>query len=125
MRKITYNLVIFSLAELAKPQARCEPVARFLVLLSNLEWLDVHAHLKIKACDALFPGQVIVGDDAYEITFCIPRHVPNPLPLSAIADYEHLVETALCQQQPTVKIIIKAIALQAQVQFHLHIYNSC
>jgi len=61
----------------------------------------------------LFPGQVIVGDDAYEITFCIPHHVPNPLPLSAIADYEHLVETALRQQQPTVKIIIKAIALQA------------
>ena len=54
--KITYNLAIFSVAELVKPQARCEPVARFLVLPSDLEWLDVHAYLKIKVGDILFPA---------------------------------------------------------------------
>src|SRR5271168_3068759 len=31
-RKITYNLAIFSVAELTKPQACREPAARFLVL---------------------------------------------------------------------------------------------
>ena len=105
------------MAELAKPQARHEPAAWFLVLLSNLEWLDFHARLKIKACDVLFPGQVAVGDDAYEIMFCIPRHVPNPLPLSTVADYDHLVENALHQQQPTIKIIIKEITRQ--------VFNRC
>ena len=105
----------FSMAELAKPQAQREPAARFLVLLSNLEWLDFYACLKIKACDVLFPGQVAVGDDAYEIMFCIPHHVPNPLPLSTVADYDHLVKNALRQQQPTVKIIIKEITHQVQV----------
>jgi hypothetical protein len=63
----------------------------------------------------LFPGQVAIGDDAYEIMFCIPRHVPNALPLSDVADYEHLVENALRQQQPAVKIIIKEIVRQGQV----------
>jgi hypothetical protein len=122
-RKITYNLTIFSITELAKPQARCEPAARFLVLPSDLEWLVIHVRLKIKAADILFPGQVTIHDDAYQITFCIARHIPNPLPLSCIADYNHLVENALCQQQLMVKIIIKAIARpQVQHQFYIHIY---
>jgi hypothetical protein len=120
-RKITYNLTIFSLAELAKPQARREPAARFLVLPSNLEWLDIHGQLKIKAGDALFPGQAAIHDDAYEITFCIARHVPNPLPLSCIADYNHLVTNALRQQQPMVKIIIKATT-QPQVRLQFGVY---
>jgi len=109
-RKITYNIAIFSRAELAKPQARHEPAARFLVLPSNLEWLDIHAQLKIKAGDVLHPGQAVIADNAYEMTFCIARHVSNPLPLSCVADYKHLVENALCQQQPMVKVIIKATA---------------
>jgi len=121
MRKITYNLAIFSVAELAKPQACHEPVAQFLVLPSDLEWLDIHAHLKIKAGNVLFPGQAAIDDDAYEITFCIARHIPNPLPLSCVGDYKHLVENALRQQQPTVKIIIKAIACP-QVQLQVCIY---
>jgi hypothetical protein len=109
-RKITYNIAIFSRAELAKPQARREPAARFLVLPSNLEWLDIHAQLKIKAGDVLHPGQAVIADNAYEMTFCIARHISNPLPLSCVADYKHLVENALRQQQPTVKVIIKATA---------------
>jgi hypothetical protein len=106
-RKITYNLTIFSLAELAKPQARREPAARFFVLPSNLEWPDIHAQLKIKAGDVLYPGQAAIADNAYKMTFGIARHVPNPLPLSCVADYEHLVENALHQQQPMVKVVIE------------------
>ena len=121
MHKITYNLAIFSVAELAKPQAHREPAARFLVLPSDLEWLDIHAHLKIKAGDVLFPGQATINDDAYEITFCIARHIPNPLPLSCVGDYKHLVENALRQQQPTVKIMIKVIA-RPQVRLQVCIY---
>jgi hypothetical protein len=121
--KITYNLTIFSITELAKPQACCKPAAWFLVLPSDLKWLNVPAQLKIKAADILFPGQVTIHDDVYEITFCIARHIPNPLPLSCIADYNHLVENTLYQKQPMVKVIIKAIAHpQVQHQFYIHIY---
>ena len=121
MHKITYNLTIFSVAELAKPQACREPVAWFVVRPSNLEWLNVHAHLKIKASDVLFPDQAAIDNNAYETTFCIARHIPNPLPLSCVGDYKHLVENTLCQQQPTVKIMIKVIA-RPQVQFQVCIY---
>ena len=116
-RKITYNLTIFSLAELAKPQARREPAARFFVQPSNLEWPDIHAQLKIKAADVLYAGQAAIADDAYEMTFCIARHVSNPLPLSCTADYKHLVENALRQQQPTVKIIIKATQVCSTIMY--------
>ena len=71
MCKISYNLAIFSVAKLAKPQVCREPVARFVVLASNLEWLNIHTHLKIKAGDVLFPGQAAIDDNAYETTFCI------------------------------------------------------
>ena len=71
VRKITYDLAIFSMAELAKPQARCEPAARFVALPSDLDWLDIHAHRKIKAGDVLFSGQAAIDDNAYETTFCI------------------------------------------------------
>ena len=105
---ITYNITIFSQAELAKPQACREPAARFFVLPSNLEWLDIYAQLKIKAGDVLHPGQAVIANNAYEMTFSIAHHVPNPLPLSCVADYQHLVENVLRQQQPMVKVIIKA-----------------
>jgi len=108
--KITYNITIFSRAELAKPQACCEPAAWFFVLPSNLEWLDIYAQLKIKAGDILHPGQAVIADNAYEMTFSIAHHVPNPLPLSCVADYQHLVENVLRQQQPMVKVIIKVTA---------------
>ncbi|KIK06256.1 hypothetical protein K443DRAFT_89994, partial [Laccaria amethystina LaAM-08-1] len=66
--------------------------------------------LKIKAGNVLCPGQAVIADNTYEMTFSIAHHVTNPLPLSCVADYQHLVENVLCQQQPMVKVIIKATA---------------
>ena len=62
--QITYTMTIFSLAELAKPHARRQPKVRFVILASDLEWLDVRAQLKIKAVDVLFPNQAAVDDEA-------------------------------------------------------------
>ena len=59
------------MAELAKSQAHHEPVAQFVILPSDLEWLDLHTHLKIKASDVLFPDQAAIDDNTYETTFCI------------------------------------------------------
>jgi hypothetical protein len=109
--KITYNLAIFSLAKLVKHQACHEPVARFFVLPSDLEWVDIHAQLRIKTGNVLYPGQAAIADNAFKINFSIACHVSNPLPLPCVADYKHLVENALCQQQPMVKVKIKATAV--------------
>jgi hypothetical protein len=111
--------VLFSSVELARPQARREPVARFLVLASDLAWPDVQAQLKIKACNVLFPGQATVDDAAFETTFTIPRRVPNPLPLLSVDDYKYLIENALNQQKPAVKIIIKEVVRAAPVRPHI------
>ena len=117
--KITYTLAIFSHAELAKAQRQPEPVARLLVLSSKLEWPDMCAQLKIKACDVLFPARATVNNDAFEVTFSIARHVPMPLPLATQTDYEHLVASALKNtNNPAAKITIKEKAVLPVVYFH-------
>lgn len=109
--QITYTMTIFSLAELAKPHAHRQPKARFVILASDLEWLDVRAQLKIKAVDVLFPNQAAVDDEAFEIEFSIARQVPTPLPLLSENDYKHLVQNALkVKANPAVKITIKEVA---------------
>jgi hypothetical protein len=128
--KITYNLTIFSAAELLKPQTRRQPEARFLILPSNLEWADVHAQLKIKAVDVLFPQQAAVNDQAFEVVFSITRHVPVPVPLSSHDDYQHLVRNAIkLKANPAVKIIIKEVPAKEGVRpIHWQLvtyYHSC
>ena len=111
--KITYTMTVFSLTELSKPQARREPKARFVILPSNLEWLDVQAQLKIKAIDVLFPQQAAIDDAAFDIEFSIPRQVPTPLPLLSENDYKYLVQNALkLKANPAVKITIKEVAVK-------------
>jgi len=71
-----------------------------------MEWADVKAHLKIAICDLLFPQQAIVEDDCYDMTWCIPRVVTNPLSLYTVADYQQLVKKALKAKEPGAKILI-------------------
>ena len=106
--KITYNLTILSLDQAQKASRSHETVARFVVLPSDLEWEDVYTRLKIKICDVLFPGQAEVLDNAFEMLFSIPRHVPAPLPLQTEDDYNHLVKNVLkVRKDPLTKISVK------------------
>jgi hypothetical protein len=79
------------------------------MLASDMEWIDVHAMLKIKAVDILFPQQNAVSNDAFEISFSIPRIVKVALPLSSAADYKYLVKTTVSMKTPAVNIIIKQV----------------
>lgn len=105
-RKITYDVVVYSLKELAKQRGR-RAEARFIELESDLTWVDFWGQIKIKITDILFPHQPIVGDDYFKVTYTISRHVPNPLPLGSEGDYGHLIKNALkISVDPKVKVIV-------------------
>ena len=107
--QINYQVLVFSLAELAKPISRREPKARMLMVSSDMEWIDVYALLKVKAVDILFPGQDVVHNDALEITFTIPRIVKVPLPLLSASDYKYLVKNTVSMKTPAANIVIKQV----------------
>jgi hypothetical protein len=80
-----------------------------LMLSGGMEWINVYTMLKIKVVDLLFPGQEIVRDDAFEITFTIPCIAKNSLPLSSAGDYKYLVKNAVGMKMPTVNIVINQV----------------
>lgn len=115
-QSITYNMLIFSLTELAKPQrSRREGIARFLDLPNDLEWIDFQSRLTTRVADVLFPGHANVPVNMFHIFFTITRHVPNPLPLASAEDYKHLLKCTGKMKTPTVKIIVNQLI---DVSFH-------
>ena len=116
--KISYTIMTFSLQELKKPITRCKAKSRLIDLSSDLEWVDVKAHLKIALCDLLFPQQAVVKDDLYDMTWCIPHIVTNPLSLHTVADYQQLVKKALLKaKEPGVKILVDELPKITPVRF--------
>ena len=104
--KISYTISMFSLEELKKPVTRHKPKSHLIDLSSNLEWVDVKAHLKIAICNQLFPQDAIVEDDRFEMTWFIPGIVTNALSLHTVANYQQLVKKALKAKEPGVKILV-------------------
>ena len=101
--KINYNLLFFSADDLT----RRDPKAGYLILGDDIAWEDFYTHMKIKACDQLFPNQPVVDDNSFDMTFSIARHVPIALSLSSAADYAHLLTNASkMKKNPTVKVLL-------------------
>lgn len=108
---ITYNLALFSAAELQRPITRRKPIASYLVLKSDMPWEDFFAQLKRKVCDALFPAQPIVNNDTFGMSFSVPRHITIPLDLTSAADYAHLLANiSKIKSNPSAKVIIESRA---------------
>lgn len=108
---ITYNLVLFSTVELARAVTRRKPIAAYLVLKSDIDFEDFYAQLKIKVCDNLFPGQPLVNNNSFEMSFSVPHHITNPLKLVSAADYAHLLaNVAKIKTNPNAKIVIESRA---------------
>ena len=114
--KISYTISIFSLEELKKSVTRCKPKSHLIEISSDMDWVDVKAQLKIAICDLLFPQQVVVDDDCYDMTWCIPRVVTYTLSLHTEADYQHLMKKALKCKEPGVKILVDEVAKIAPVR---------
>ena len=101
--KINYNLLFF----LAEDLTRRDPKVGYLILGDDITWEDFYTHMKIKACDQLFPNQPVVDDNSFDMTFSIACHVPIALSLSSAADYAHLLTNALkMKKNPTVKVLL-------------------
>ena len=87
------------------------PKAGYLILGDDVAWEDFYAHMKIKACDQLFPNQPVVDNNSFDMNFTIARHVPIALSLASAADYAHLLTNALkIKKNPTVKVSLNSRA---------------
>ena len=87
------------------------PKAGYLILGDDVAWEDFYAHMKIKACDQLFPNQPVVDNNSFDMNFTIARHVPIALSLASAADYAHLLTNALkIKKNPTVKVSLNSCA---------------
>lgn len=65
--KISYTVSTFSLEELKKSATCHKPKSCLIDLSSDLEWVDVKAHLKIIIYDLLFPQLAVVEDAHYDM----------------------------------------------------------
>jgi hypothetical protein len=104
--KLSYMITMFSLEELKKPSTRRKAKSRLIELSSALEWIDMCGMVKRAVCDLLFPEQAVVDDDRYEMTWCIPRVVPQALSLASTADYDLLIKKVLKMKDPNGKILV-------------------
>jgi hypothetical protein len=112
---IACSLAIFSAAEMKKPKTRRECKARLLEVPSTMEWADFQAQLNVQISDTLYPTATVIDYSKFETTYTIPRHVPNALPLLALADYTYLVKNAMKLRDPAIKIIIVETGMQLAV----------
>ena len=80
-------------------------------------------HMKIKACDQLFPNQPVVDNNSFDMTFSIACHVLIALSLTSAADYAHLLTNALkIKKKPTVKVSLTSHALNLVCELWTCIY---
>jgi hypothetical protein len=52
-----------------------------------MAWIDAKACFKIIVSNLLFPDQAVVADNAFKLTWAIPRIQTNPVSLKSEADY--------------------------------------
>ena len=105
--KINYNLLFYLAEDLAHP----DPKVGYLILGDDIAWEDFYTHMKIKACDQLFPNQPVVDDNSFDMTFSIACHVLIALSLTSAADYAHLLTNpSKIKKNPTVKVSLTSHA---------------
>jgi hypothetical protein len=115
-------LLFFSAGDLAC----CNPKAGYLILGDDIPWEDFYAHMKIKACDQLFPNQPVVHDNSFDMNFAIACHVPIPLSLTSAADYAHLLTNASkIKRNPTVKVLLTSCAPNLVLELSEFVFMQC
>jgi len=107
--KISFTISAFSLKEQKKSQARRKPESSLLELPSNMAWIDAKARFKIVVSDLLFPDQAVIADNAFKLTWAIPRIQTNPVSLKSEADYNQLVKKALQAKNPAARILVDEV----------------
>jgi len=76
-----------------------------------MDWIDVMTHFKIAICDLLFPQQAVIADEAFEVTWSIPRVAPGPFMLKMEAQYKQLISKASSMKNPTAQILVNEVQI--------------
>jgi len=74
-----------------------------------MAWIDAKARFKIIVSDLLFPDQAVVADNAFKLTWAIPRIQTNPVSLKSEADYNQLIKKALQAKNPAARILVDEV----------------
>ena len=103
-----------------KREVSCRP----LELEPKEPWSTVSAQILVQIDDALSITNFDIDD--YEISYTVPRHVSQPLPLTSATSYAHLIANATKGKTPTLsaKLTVIQKATQVRKQIDLWIYFS-
>jgi len=102
---------VFTAEELKKPAARRISKSNLVDLVPTMDWIDAMAHFKIAICDLLFPQQVVIADEAFEMTWSIPCVAPGPFMLKTEAQYKQLISKASPMKNPTARILVNEVQI--------------
>ena len=108
---ISFTISAISLKEQKKSQARRKPESSILELPSNMSWIDAKTRFKIIVSDLLFSDQAVVADNAFKLTWAIPRIQTNPISLKSETDYNQLVKKALQAKNPAACILVDEVEI--------------
>ena len=111
LQMISYTIMAFTAEELKKPAAQHVSKSNLVDLAPTMDWLDAMAHFKIAICDLLFPQQAVIADEAFEVTWSIPRVAPGPFMLKMEVQYKQLISKASSTKNPTVQILINEVQI--------------
>jgi hypothetical protein len=122
--KIGYVLSIYSRAQMKLAKSKREAVGRPLELESKEPWSTVIAQILVQIDDALSITNFDIND--YKISYTVPRHVSQPLPLTSATSYAHLIANATKGKTPTLsaKLTVIQKATLVRKQIHIWIYFS-
>ena len=94
-------------------KSKREAVGRPLELDSQEPWSTVSAQILVQIDDALSITNFDIND--YEISYTVPRHVSQPLPLASATSYAHLIANATKGKTPTLSAKLTVIQKATQV----------
>lgn len=76
-----------------------------------MSWIDAKTRFKIIVSDLLFSDQAVVADNAFKLTWAIPRIQTNPISLKSETDYNQLVKKALQAKNPAACILVDEVEI--------------
>ena len=110
--KISYQIAVFSHAEMKKAQSRQKPVSTSLELQSDLPWINFQDQLLIQIIDLLQLSDLLPNIHDFKIECLVPWQITMFLQLCAEKDYKFMIDKALiAKTNKSAKIQIEETAM--------------
>jgi hypothetical protein len=103
-KTVTYNVTIFSAAEMKKAKNKRVSKNKFFKLKSTAEWDTLKAQILVQIENVLKPKQIDYKD--YNVEFTVPRHSPHALPLSNGDEYLEMRGRAMKANDPIANLVV-------------------